>query len=90
MNLLKKKDKPKKVKHAKKIKLFFTMAMSFEKAYGPSEASFPKEEMKKAGKTLVKEDVLDAFGKLREWNSGLPEPNKELDEALLSLSQVIT
>lgn len=85
MKLFKKKDKVKKVKGATKIKLFLKSALFFEAAYGPSSEPFPSKEIEKAQKTLTPEDVRDALTKLRAWNLGLPEPQKQLREGLDAL-----
>lgn len=89
MKLFAKKDKPPKVKHGIKFKTFFTAALFFEKAYPDSAAAFPKAEIIKARNTLSREDVLDAFAKLKTWNDALPEPNAELRRGLVELSAVL-
>lgn len=82
-------EKPKKVKHGAKIKAFLRGSLYFEEAYGQSTAPFPKVEVVKAGNTLKREDVLDAFQKLTAWNDGLAEPNPKLDQGLRGLSAVL-
>lgn len=85
MKLFKKKDKVKKVKGATKMKLFLTSSLFFDAAYGPSSEPFPTKEIEKAQKTLTPDDVRDALTKLKAWNLGLPEPQKQLRDGLDSL-----
>lgn len=77
------------MKHKTKLKLFFKSAKAFEKAYGESSVPFPSAEIAKAEKVTKREEVLAGLKALDAWNDGLPEPQKQLSDALKSFIAIL-